>query len=195
MMKNKDRFACFIPVKPYVKRYLITNFNRPDNRWAELVNLGEDQELYNAFRCRLVKDNGRFDKRYNHLKKYSVQVAIEISKDDFYRYGWSMSPSEVVSFGLMIERRIKNMLCMYVDVRVALGADISTAIRNFREIFKFTEDDWKYDSIRKECFRHSYRRSKIHIADINELVNKIVLDKLSNNRTISKQGLIIYENS
>lgn len=194
-MAKKDRFACFIPVKPYVKRFLLVNFNAPDYKWSELVNLSVDRELQEAFKSRLVKDCNQWDKRYSELKRYAEQIAVEISKDDFYRYGWSLTPTDCVSFGQIVERRIKSIMYVFVDIRVAMGADISTAIREFMQEFGFSEYDWKYDSIRKTYYRHLSTQKKGDIPELKELMNKIVMGKLSEYGTISQQAFIKYEDT
>ena len=38
-MTKKDRFVCWLPCKPYVKQFLLYNFNAPDDTWTEIVNL------------------------------------------------------------------------------------------------------------------------------------------------------------
>ena len=191
-MSRKDRFACFIPVKPYVKRFLLTNFNEPDYNWQELVNLSSDKELNEAFRRRLQKKEFRYDHKYACLKKYSEQIAIEISKDDFYRHGWSLPMTDVVGFGILVEKKIRMALFTYVDVRVSFGAEISTAIREFTKKFGFTEYDWKYDSIRKAYYRHACMDVFKGVPQLHELVDSIVLGALSKNGTISSQGMVVY---
>ncbi len=195
MSKRKDRFACFVPVKPYVRRYLLTNYNAPDVNWAEMIDLSSDKELLVAFRSRLRK-KGRWENKYKKISRYSEQITIEISHDDFYRYGWSMSNTEAVSFGQIVERRVKTMLFVYLDVRIALGAHLSASIRDFQLKFGFTEQDWPYDTIRREYLRHSYRKGlSEEVGTLNMLIDKIILGKLSKNGTISQQGLKDYENS
>ena len=46
-MTKKDRFVCWLPCKPYVKQFLLYNFNAPDDTWTEIVNLSPDKELQN----------------------------------------------------------------------------------------------------------------------------------------------------
>lgn len=108
-MTKKDRFVCWLPCKPYVKQFLLYNFNAPDDTWTEIVNLSPDKELQNDFLSRLAKP-GRYENRYRNLARYTANVAVEIRRDDFYRYGWAMSNTEVVAFGSKVERRIKQML-------------------------------------------------------------------------------------
>lgn len=108
-MTKKDRFVCWLPCKPYVKQFLLYNFNTPDDTWTEIVNLSPDKELQNDFLSRLAKP-GRYENRYRNLARYTANVAVEIRRDDFYRYGWAMSNTEVVAFGSKVERRIKQML-------------------------------------------------------------------------------------
>ena len=131
-MTKKDRFVCWLPCKPYVKQFLLYNFNAPDDTWTEIVNLSPDKELQNDFLSRLAKP-GRYENRYRNLARYTANVAVEIRRDDFYRYGWAMSNTEVVAFGSKVERRIKQMLFLYLDTHVSIGIPLSTAIRNFSE--------------------------------------------------------------
>lgn len=119
-MTKKDRFVCWLPCKPYVKQFLLYNFNAPDDTWTEIVNLSPDKELQNDFLSRLAKP-GRYENRYRNLARYTANVAVEIRRDDFYRYGWAMSNTEVVAFGSKVERRIKQMLFLYLDTHVSIG--------------------------------------------------------------------------
>lgn len=61
-MTKKDRFVCWLPCKPYVKQFLLYNFNAPDDTWTEIVNLSPDKELQNDFLSRLANpDDTRTD--------------------------------------------------------------------------------------------------------------------------------------
>lgn len=96
-MIKKDRFVCWLPCKPYVRQFLLYNFNAPDDTWDEIVNLSSDKELQNDFLSRLSK-RGRYENRYRNLYRYTANVAVEIRRDDFYRYGWALSNTEAVAF-------------------------------------------------------------------------------------------------
>lgn len=192
-MTKKERYVCWLPCKPYVKRFLLANFNAPDATWAEIVNLAPDKELLNDFLSRLSKQ-GRYENRYKTLARYNESVAIEIRRDDFYRYGWAMSNTEVVAFGTKLERRIKQILFLYLDTHVSVGIPLSVAIRNFQSSFGFTEDTWAYDTIRREYNRHGYRKT-VGNTTILDFINRIILGKLSEYGTISQQGKIAYENN
>ena len=60
-----------------------------------------------------------------------------------------MSNTEVVAFGSKVERRIKQMLFLYLDTHVSIGIPLSTAIRNFQNSFGFDDDTWSYETIRR----------------------------------------------
>lgn len=81
-MTKKDRFVCWLPCKPYVRQFLLHNFNAPDDTWNEIVNLSSDKELQNDFLSRLSK-RGRYENRYRNLYRYTTHVAVEIRRDDF----------------------------------------------------------------------------------------------------------------
>ena len=83
--KKQERMAVWVPCKGYVKRFLVSNYNRPDDDWAELVNLSPNRELAEDFRRRLIRGEARRDLTVRG--RYTTQVAIEISMDTFQRYG------------------------------------------------------------------------------------------------------------
>lgn len=193
MKKVKDRFVCWVPCKPYVKQYLIQNFNSPDTKWPEIVNLSQDKQLLQDFRKRLTNPCGRFDNKYSSLSRYSTTVPIEMSKDDFYRYGWALTNTEAVGFCTIVERRVKTMLCTYLDVHRSFGIPVSVAIRNFQAKFGFSEDVWPYDSIRREYNRNGLKDEEPLAAQLFQKINQIIMVNLSRNGTISQQGLKMYE--
>ena len=169
----KSRYVVWLPCKAYVKRYLLYRFNDPDANWPEIVNLSSDKALRFDFIDRLSRE-GRYEERYRNLFRYTQQVAVEISKDDFYRYGWSMSNTEVVRFGKKIEREIKSQLFLYLDSSVACGVPLSVAIRKFQQQYGFDEDSWPYDSIRREFNRHStLHRKEVGMTIFDFIHNKI----------------------
>lgn len=192
-MKKKDRFVCWVPCKPYVKQYLLYNFNAPDETWPEIIDLSADRDLHADFIERLDKKEARYEKRYSNLYRYPEKVAIEIKKDEFYRYGWCISNESAVRFGNKIEHRIKQMLFLYLDTYVSMGIQLSIAIRNFQAKFGYNEDNWPYDSIRREYNRHGYRKNN-GLPIIFEHFNKRIMDKLSQFGTITPQGKEAYEN-
>lgn len=193
MKKTKDRFVCWVPCKPYVKQFLLQNFNAPDEKWSEIVNLSTDKQLQHEFRKRLTNPCGRFDNKYTSLARYSTTVPIEISKDDFYRCGWALTNTEAVGFCIMIERKVKAMLCTYLDVHRTFGIPVSVAIRKFQKKFGFSEDIWPYDSIRREYNRNGLKEENLLATELFEKINQIIMVNLSRNGTISQQGLKVYE--
>lgn len=192
-MTKKDRFVCWLPCKPYVKQFLLHNFNAPDENWIEIIDLSSDKELLNDFTSRLSK-HGRYEKRYSNLSRYTATVPIEIRRDDFYRYGWALSNTEAVGFCTKVERRVKQMLFLYLDTHVSMGIPLSSAIRGFQNQFGFDEDSWPYDTIRREYNRHGYKR-KMGDSTILDFINRIILGKLSEFGTISQKGKLAYESN
>lgn len=148
---NKDRMAVWVPCKGYVKRWLLANYNSPDDNWAELVNLSPNRELAEDFRRRLIRGEARRD---NSVRgRYTTQVAIEISMDTFNRYGWMLSPTETLHFNSRLEREVKQVLHTYSAMLSVTGMSIAERIKRFRKATGITENDWDTDSIRKELQR------------------------------------------
>lgn len=188
---NKDRMAVWVPCKGYVKRWLLANYNSPDDNWAELVNLSPNRELAEDFRRRLIRGEARRD---NSVRgRYTTQVAIEISMDTFNRYGWMLSPTETLHFNSRLERDVKQVLHTYCAMLSVTGLTIADRIKRFRKATGITENDWDTDSIRKEL----QRNAKINGDDDFEKICKIMEQKcwavLSKSGHITEQGKEEYE--
>lgn len=188
---NKDRMAVWVPCKGYVKRWLLANYNSPDDNWAELVNLSPNRELAEDFRRRLIRGEARRD---NSVRgRYTTQVAIEISMDTFNRYGWMLSPTETLHFNSRLEREVKQVLHTYSAMLSVTGMSIAERIKRFRKATGITENDWDTDSIRKEL----QRNAKINGYDDFEKICKKMEQKcwavLSKSGHITEQGKEEYE--
>lgn len=188
---NKDRMAVWVPCKGYVKRWLLANYNSPDDNWAELVNLSPNRELAEDFRRRLIRGEARRD---NSVRgRYTTQVAIEISMDTFNRYGWMLSPTETLHFNSRLERDVKQVLHTYSAMLSMTGLSIAERIKRFRKATGITENDWDTDSIRKEL----QRNAKVNGDDGFELICKKMEQKcwavLSRSGHITEQGKELYE--
>lgn len=189
--KKQDRMAVWLPCKGYTKRWLLANYNSPDDNWAELVNLSPNRELAEDFRRRLIRGEARRDNSVHG--RYTAQVAIEISMDTFNRYGWMLSPTETLHFNSRLERDVKQVLHTYCAMLSVTGLTIADRIKRFRKATGITELDWDTDSIRKEL----QRNAKINGEDDFEQICKKMEQKcwavLSKSGHITEQGKELYE--
>lgn len=195
MKKKKDRFVVWIWVAPYVKHYLMTNFKVDDPDWEDLVNISSDKGLDLFFRHRLIKPTHRYDKRYDQrgdCKFRTCKVALEISKSDFYQYGWSLSPTDEANLAYLLEVRCRTILMTYLTAAYLVTPILSECIRKFYEVFKYNEDLWPSDSIRRIWSRSDVDKHSLKL-DISDKISKIVIDNLYKNGTISQIGKDNYE--
>ena len=188
---NKDRMAVWVPCKGYVKRWLLANYNSPDDNWAELVNLSPNRELAEDFRRRLIRGEARRD---NSVRgRYTTQVAIEISMDTFNRYGWMLSPTETLHFNSRLERDVKQVLHTYSAMLSVTGMSIAERIKRFRKATGITENDGDTDSIRKELQRNAKIDAKDDFKKICKKMEQKCWAVLSKSGHITEQGKEEYE--
>lgn len=188
---NKDRMAVWVPCKGYVKRWLLANYNSPDDNWAELVNLSPNRELAEDFRRRLIRGEARRD---NSVRgRYTTQVAIEISMDTFNRYGWMLSPTETLHFNSRLEREVKQVLHTYSAMLSVTGMSIAERIKRFRKATGITENDWDTDSIRKELQRNAKINGDGEFEKICKKMEQKCWAVLSKSGHITEQGKEEYE--
>jgi len=172
------KFTVQIPVKPYVKKFIESNYGSP-------VNFACHPEEMLLFHHLLKEPSYRRDLYTNDLlTPYSEILEIFISEDEFYRYGWELSKTNVIVFGKFFETRAKFFMRNIVGVYRGLGLPIFRSIARFQKTFNFDEDAWKYESIKKDFYRHGNTR---HIDFDNEIYHKIeniILDNLYDSGTI-----------
>lgn len=194
-MKKKERFVCWIWVAPFVKQYLLTNFKVEDQDWKELVNISQDKELDILFRSRLVKQTHRYDKRIQsgNYKYRNCKVALEITKSDFYNYGWSLSPTDEAVLSNALECRCRTMLLCFLSATYMVTPVLSKCIQKFYEKFHFDEFTWPPDSIRRIWNRDKTIDKAALKMSLNEKISEIIIVQLFKNGTISQKGKELYE--
>lgn len=196
-MKKKDRYVVAIHVPPFVKNYLLTNFGVVDPEWISLVNLSSDKYLCNLFRGMLIRKDFQFDRRIESQKGSfrSELVNVEITRADFYRYGWALSRTDEVRFSIVLESRCKTILLTYLSSAYMVNQNLAECIRKFYQLFGYDEDTWPVDSIRKIWIRDkSIDKTKLK-AGLQQKINEIIILQLSQNGTIAEQGKLAYENN
>ena len=136
-------FFLELPVKPYVKQYVILNYGNP-------ASFSSNKYLNDRFRKCLIKPSLRHENYYKNLSfaKYQEKIKIILSQDDFYRYGWELSSCDIISFGKVLEHQTKFLMCNMISFYTTV-MNIKDAILTFQNNFGFTEDIWPFESIKK----------------------------------------------
>jgi len=187
-MPKHQKFTVSVPVKPYVKRFLEINYGSP-------VDLTKDQKALKSFRALLRKPSVRFDYKYSDSIFYNKpEVEVYISEDDFYRYGWELTKTNIVAFNKYFEENAKFFMRTVIGIYTGIGLPLKNSIIKFQEKFGFDEDTWNYDSIKKDFYRKGYK-FKIDYSDIIiQKIDKLFLENLSLKGTISHKLICSYEN-
>ena len=195
MAKKTGRYVIWISTRPYIEKYLLHNFRVVDSNWTNLVNLSEDRELSAFISTRLSKPEHRYDKKEKMKRDHNSRVAIEISKDSFYRYGWALSPSDEIDLNRALDIRCKTICMTFLAATYQYIGNLNECIRRFYQTFSITEDDWSSETIRK-MWQREKRIGKICVNDLNFVKNtQFILENLSLNGTISENGKKAYENN
>lgn len=195
-MKKRERYVCWINVAPYVKQYLLTNFKVDDPDWPELVNISADRSLDLFFRQRLEKQCHRYDKRieeHGNYKYRNAKIAVEISKSDFYNFGWSLTPTDESMLCSVLEVRCRTMLLAYLSVAYMVTPVLSECIKQFYRQFNYDEFTWPPDSIRRIWNRDKTIDKQALKTSISDKIHDLIIVQLFANGTISQQGRNAYE--
>lgn len=186
-MKQPPKFFVCIPVKPYVKRYLEINYGNP-------VNF-KDYPGHERFLLRLLrKPSYRFDGMYSdEMKKFNDEIEVLISKDDFMRYGYELSKTNIINFGKYFEDIIKIKARNYIQLKRGL-CSLRESILDFQDLFDMPEDYWSFESIKKEIDRNGAKIDMDFRDQLNKFINQMFLDNgiKSKQQIISRKGYRFY---
>jgi hypothetical protein len=177
----KNEFTVKVSVKPYVKKYLHNNCGCP----VDITNLPALNEYFINL---LSKPSHRRELSINN-KFYSETVEILISEDTFNRYGCLLSKTDTVKFNARIESLVKFASRMFISNNLILGIPVARSIKEFQELFGFTDDEFQYETIKKDFDRHGRKMESKTLVVLKDEMKKIFLDNLSNIGTLSEKYL------
>jgi hypothetical protein len=141
------KFIVTVPVKPYVKRFLENNFGQP----VRFANYPRENEM---FKRMLKKPCLHYNSMYkDEFILHNHIVEIEISDRDFYKNGWVLSKTDIISFGKYFEKNAKLLMRSVVSTYISFGIPINVAIVKFQTRFRMEEEYWSFESIKQDFFR------------------------------------------
>lgn len=183
-------FFLELPVKPYVKQYIILNYGNP-------ANFSTNKFIHERFRKCLSNPSRRFNKRVEKspICRHTETIKIILSQDEFYRYGWELSPTDIISFGKLMEHQAKFLMHNMVSFYMALMNE-RDAILTFQNNFGFTEEIWPFDSLKKNYSRSVKHTAKFsYTKDLTAKLESLLLTNLSNVGNLLPAAILHYENS
>lgn len=169
-LSKMDIYLVTVAVKPYVKAYLENNYGCP-------ADIRADAELNELVNMMLREGSTRLDKIVT--ANFSATVDLRITKDAFFRHGFTFTKTETLKFNSLLENRIKFYVRTYIGYHHSLGDSVAKCIRDFQRKFGFPEDVWGYDSIKKDFDRHGSRVQKGMIGNFKEELSNLFLERLS----------------
>ena len=175
---------------------MLTNFKVQDSDIPELVNITSDRLLDTMFRAKLFKCCHRYDKRLekNGTYKYRNQrIAIEITKSDFYQYGWALSKTDESMLNNFLEIRCRTILLSYLSAQFMVTPVLAHCIRLFYKNFGYDENTWPAESIRRIWNRDKKIDKEALKTSLNDKIFNFIIVQLYENKTISQQGKKNYE--
>lgn len=123
--------------------------------------------------------NGKTIYRTYGKSIYKSQVKIFIDDDTFSRFGFDMTATSIVYFNSFVEDCIKSEARLFIFVANSFGRSIFDSIRDFQNVYGFSEDDFPFETIKQDFQRH-----KNIFKDFDKILGQSVLDLGQN---VSKQ--------
>lgn len=104
-------YTVTVKVKPYVKAYLEREFGDP-------TDFRKDAELTGIVNLMLRTGSAHLDKIVS--ANFAETVKIRISKDTFFRHGFTFTKTDTLRFNSLIEKRIKFYARLYISYHVCI---------------------------------------------------------------------------
>lgn len=179
------KFFAVIPVKSYVKRFLENNYGNP-------VDFSSFPKENARLKRMLTKPVFCYDSMYSEKSvKRSFFISVLISPVEYYRYGWKLSKTDVVSFNKHYEMQAKQLMRSVVGNYVSFGIPINKAIEKFQTRYHMEEDYWSFEAIKKDFYRFKIEYNLDCKDFAYDHVERIILKTLIDSKIISHQ---IFEN-
>lgn len=194
MAEKRDIFVLWIHVRPYVAKYLLRNYRIYEAGWDALVDISKDKEL-SSFVDRALMKPCKWHDSMTKSKEGKSRIAIEISKDKFYRYGWALTATDENRLNAILENRCKNIAKMFLSTQYMWCGHLARCIQLLYKTFGWNEYDWDPETIRKMWNRDRSIPKKEVFNLIYQEKSRFVLDKLSENLQITEQGKKAYESN
>lgn len=183
------KFNVTVPVKPYIKRFLENNYGNP----VDFRNHPRENEMFKRMLKKPCYDKEHMYKQELCRQSHSVEIAI--SDRDFYRHGWELSKTDIISFGKHFEKNAKWLMRTVVSTYVSYGMAVDKSIATFQHRFNMEEEYWSFDSIKKDY----YRLRDVNEININEYaylhLERIIRINMSNVGVITNLAVKNHENS
>lgn len=133
-------FTVTVPVKPFVKHYLISRYGNP-------VNLPRKTMIRNIFLATLFKKHP--DYYQIKIRRQKCHVDIKLSREEFSVHGSEVNPALGHHISSIFEEKIK--MEMYFEVRsLVLNQNMSVkdAILQWSKSHGYTEETFSFEAIR-----------------------------------------------
>jgi hypothetical protein len=153
--------AIAIAVKPRVKKYLMRLYGTDKIRFKKSYD-----PIHFQFLSLLDRPSITF--RNPNYKKLDSKEKVEflISEDMKERSGCVVSEENVLHFNFFIDYLIKKEFFLYVDSFIIRNTKdgervrIKIAIDRFMEEYELTEDDIKFETLKKAYYRYKRKKQK-----------------------------------
>ena len=197
-MKKKEIYYVWVSVTPYVRQYLLDNYGVEKTDIPDLVDIRKDSLLNALFTPKLVKKSFRREKDLEENarnQRRNCRMRFLISHDIFVRHGWAISLTDEGALNKALEIRCKTILLTYLSSLYAMSGNLSYCITRFYRKFNMNDEIWPVDSIRKLWLRDKKIPKNNVFYEFEQKISTFILEKLSENGTISAKALETYENN
>lgn len=108
------------------------------------------------------------NKRHHQDKRtvsYSMSITLFITMENFKRYGFDLTPFSVMAFNNYVEDQIYKQFDAHTRALVDVaGITKASSIRHFQDMYGYSEDVLKYETLKKHYDRHASTLTSLKVA-------------------------------
>lgn len=142
------KFTAEIPTKPYIKKIIENTFGAP-------ARVNRNNYVGKIIYEMLDHQRRKTDWRYSNAK-FKTIVILQLTEDVHLRYGCFFTRENIIKFNATLEEIIKEGRNLFIEGLLTGNSTmtITEAIERYQEKFNLSEDDFPFESIKKDYYRH-----------------------------------------
>lgn len=141
-----------IPTKRYIAAYVKSQLgDQPVMNTEHLIG----HKLYDLLQHQTNEDKTEFSGQY-----YDVRMKLYVNYSIFRIRGGFLNHTNIKNFNIFLEKEIKDKFRFYMDFMIEIVPNFKYNLPAVRKHLGIDEEDWDYDSMKKDYYRYRVRTNK-----------------------------------
>jgi len=141
-----------IPTKRYIAAFVKSQLgDQPIMNTQHLIG----HKFFDLLQHQTNEDMSEFAGQY-----YDVKMKLYVNYGIFSKRGQYLNHTNIKNFNIYLEKKIKEKFYFLMDFMIEIVPNFKYNLPAVRKKLGITDDDWDYDSMKKDYYRYRVRNGK-----------------------------------